>query len=520
MPKRSIAARGVPNSFEQVLADWAAAAKTVAPVELWCFLILGVVIFLVYLPGIAIPYYGDDVGWFDAVSNPWRHFVQVNADGWYRPLQAGIYTVVQKHFGLSTVPIHLAMLLIHALLCVLVIQATTDLGYGGVSALLAGVLMALSQANAFALLSNDTLSQVAGTFFGCLALWALARPHLRRRSAEGSAGMYLISIGAFAVALLFKETTSSFLPLLLCVVALINYREPHWRGFITRSLAMSLPFVVVFLGYLGIRTLVGANSPSFGTGGYQFHIGSNVILNVLMDFAALVLPVSSVTVYEALVARSTATLALIGGAAAFFVAVIAYGLWLKRRDWRPAIVVLMMLGSVFPMVIMNHVSELYVYNTTPFFSILAGIGLGAVLESEPLRRYVAAALSACILLLLAGQVTAIRDKALLMQENGERAARLVAAIGDYIRQVPPHGALLLVNPPKAELEYAVYLMPGFKVLEFEESYMKKIYGREDIDLSIVDEADLKSRPAIRDTVMLGLQGDTLTPLATSPKKAR
>jgi hypothetical protein len=50
--------------------------------------------------------------------------------------------------------------------------------------------------------------------------------------------------------------------------------------------------------------------------------------------------------------------------------------------------------------------------------------------------------------------------------------------------------------------------------------MKKIYGREDIDLSIVDEADLKSRPAIRDTVMLGLQGDTLTPLATSPKKAR
>ncbi len=506
----------MPNAFERAPTDSAITAKSVALVELGCFLILGLVIFLVYLPGIAIPYYGDDLGWIDAVSSPWRHFLQVNTDGWYRPLQAAIYTVVQKQFELSTIPIHVAMLFMHALLCVLVIKATADLGYGGVSALLAGVFMALSQANAFALLSNDTLSQVAGTFFGCLALWALASPYLRRPAPRGASIAYLVSVAAFGIALLFKETTSSFLPLLLCVVALINYRKFSLRGVITRSFVMAVPYICVFLCYLGVRALVGANSPSFGPGGYQFHVGTNIIINVLMDLSALVVPLSSVTVFEKLIERDLMTITVIATATLLFVAVIGYGLWLKRRDWKPAVVFVLMLGSLFPMVLMNHISELYIYNSTPFFSILAGIGLGAALECLQARRYVASALGGGILLLFASHVAAVRDKALLMQENGERATMLLDRLAPYFDQVPQNGALLLVNPRSSHAEYAVYLMNGFNVLQFGEAGIKKLHAREDIDLAIIDESGIARARQRPDALILGLDADGLK-LIAKPK---
>ena len=513
MRRKPSAARELPAAFEHASTDWPTVVKTITPVELWICLILGVVIFLVYLPGIAIPYYGDDLGWIDAASSPWRHFVQVNTDGWYRPLQAGIYTVVQKYFGLSTTPIHVLMFLVHALLCVLVVKATADLGYGGVAPLLAGVFMALSQANAFALLSNDTLSQVAGTFFGCLSLWALASPHLGRRALQSPAGVYLLSVAAFAVALFFKETTSSFLPLLLCVLALINYRRSSFRVFLTRSLAMSLPYISVFLAYFAVRVLVGANAPSFGPGGYHFRVGGNVIINVLMDMLALVVPTSSVVAFEAFANRSIVALALIAAGALLLIAVIGYGLWLKRRDWKPAVIFILMVGSVFPMVMMNHISELYVYNTTPFFSMLAGIGLGAVLESARPHRHLVFALGAGILVLFASHLAAIRDKALMMQENGERAVKLLERLGPYFAQVPRRGALVLVNPPAQKPEYAVYVMNGFNVLQYGEPYIKQVHGREDIEISIIDASELARARKSRDALILGLDGDSLRVIA-------
>src|SRR5581483_7879969 len=174
------------------------------------------------------------------------------------------------------------------------------------------------------------------------------------------------------------------------------------------------------------------------------------------------------------------------------------------------------LGSLFPMVLMNHISELYIYNSTPFFSILAGIGLGAALECLQARRYVASALGGGILLLFASHVAAVRDKALLMQENGERATMLLDRLAPYFDQVPQNGALLLVNPRSSHAEYTVYLMNGFNMLQFGEADIKKLHAREDIDLAIIDESGITRDRQRPDALILGLDADGLK-LIEKPK---
>lgn len=470
--------------------------------------ILGLAIFFVYLPGIGIPYFGDDFGWVDVSTAPLRHFVQVNADGWYRPIQASIYTVVQKNFGLNTVPIHLLNFLAHALLCWLIANSVTALGYAPATAFLAAFFMALSQANAFALLSNDTFSQVAGTFFGCLSLWGLLKWNRDPAAYAKPIVPYIVSVVAFALALLSKETTSSFFPILGCALLFQNYRAANKFASIKKVFLELIPFALVFLAYFIIRLLVGANSPSFGSGGYNFRIGLNVPINLLMDLFAAAVPASTVTAFEAFHAHDVATIALIASSTALSLLAVGYGLWLRRSDLKIAAGIIFLIGSAFPMVLMNHVSELYVYNLMPFFSILVGIGVSALLDASK-RVYIRQAIAAGFVLMLLSHIGAIRDKAALMQKNGERAAMLLQQIGPYVNEVPPGGELLLVNPSTGQTEYAVYLMPGFKALEFGESFIKKTYAREDISLRIVDEAEFKALKQRADAMILTVNGDTL-----------
>jgi hypothetical protein len=486
--------------------------------------VLALLVFCIYLPGVGIQYYGDDFGWIDASTAPLRHFVQVNADGWYRPLQASIYTIIQKNFGLNTVPIHLLNFLLHALLCCLIFRSMTELGYTLTPALSAAIFMALSQASAFALLSVDTFSQVAATFFGCVSVWGLLKWNTMRRERTASVKKitpYVVSIVAFALALLSKEAASSFFPILVCATIFRNYDAENKFRFIKKVFAESIPFAAVFFAYLVVHSHIGANSPSSGSGVYNFRIGSNLPINFLLDLFAVTVPISTVTIFEAFDKGETVIVGLAAGASMLLLFAVTYGLWLRRSDLKIAAVVVCLIGAAFPMILLNHVSELYVYNLMPFFSVLVGIGVSAILDAAK-RSYLKHAIVACCVLMLVSHIAAIRDKTSLMRKNGERAAMLIQQLGAYIDEVPPRGELLLLNPSTKQTEYAVYLMPGLKVLEFGESFIKKTYAREDITLRIIDESDFKESIDQHKTtaMILGLKGDTLSLIAKPGAKVK
>lgn len=476
--------------------------------------VLFLAILIVYLPGLGIPYYGDDFQHvFDGSASVLERFTHANPhpnSGWYRPLEDGYLAVVQKHFDRNTVPIHLLAVLLHALLCCLVLAAVMELGYPPAYAIIAAAFFAFSQAGAFALLSNDTLSQMMGAFFGCLALWALLK---RRRGAF----YYVIGVAAFALALLSKESGISFFPIIVLAIVVLDKKPGRYAMDWKRAVAEAAPYFAVLLVYLVSRVALSANQPAFGAARYQFRIGSNVFVNLAEDLFALAIPASTVAAFEAIQARDTALLGAIAASALVFLAVVGYGLWLRRRDARIYVIAIFLAGSAFPMVLMNHVSELYVYNSMPFFAALVGIGIGALWERAG-SAAARGALAGAMVVLIASHVVAIRGKAVLMRTNGDRASALFREVGAYIPRVPRNGQLLLLNPPEhSRGEYAVYRLNGFSVLEDGELLLKKTYGREDITLQIVDPGDPALVRLGTDTVVLGLEDGGLKLLNRPPK---
>ncbi|MBI4087762.1 hypothetical protein HY418_00020, partial [Candidatus Kaiserbacteria bacterium] len=133
--------------------------------------------FAVYGSGLAIPHYGDDfaVVLDSPASKIFYFFYNAHPSGWYRPTEASFHAAAQTLFGPSTVPIHAASILSHALLSWLVYILMMRLGFRKPQALLGASFMLFSQANVHPVLSNDTLAQVWSALFGFLSIWLLAQ---------------------------------------------------------------------------------------------------------------------------------------------------------------------------------------------------------------------------------------------------------------------------------------------------------------------------------------------------------
>lgn len=481
------------------------------------FLLLSVVGIAVYYPGMNIPYYADDFQFVFSppLPGPLHYFAHPLAEnGFYRPLQAAYLIAVQRLFGLNTVPVHVLQLLFHVILSLLVFKAVKKAGASLVQALLASLFMLLSQADVHAVLSNDTLSQVGGTLFGSLALWSVAKSLFSRES--GGAGRGRVPYRAafyLAVALFFKETSLSFVVMILALVALrANAGALKWLGIgdgsekaketnnrsVRRGVIVTVVSVLlVSIGYLVVRSLVVPTRPAFGAGNYDFHIGANVIRNIAMFAAASVLPFSTVKVFGALRDAGVGEIAGIFGSTFVLILAVFYGLRSSGKGRLGALASCFAAVSLFPVVLMNHVSELYVYNAMPFVSVVFGMGLGGAVTGLSRRRAGSIVATTIVILALLGNASAVRSKAVMMREAGTRAVDLVEEIVPFVREVPEGGRLILLNPPAAGTRYSIFLVGGFDCLRDGLGVLRRLSGREDLTVEIWNRSALRES-AIRD----------------------
>ena len=92
-------------------------------------------------------------------------------------------------------------------------------------------------------------------------------------------------------------------------------------------------------------------------------------------------------------------------------------------------------AALFPMVVLNHVSEAHAYNSMPFFCVLAGVGLGTVWAVLKGKRWRRIAFAALVVVFLAAHYGSTQSKTRLMVENGEQAAMLLSQIEPYVGDV-------------------------------------------------------------------------------------
>ena len=467
----------------------------------------------VYAIGLSASYYDDDYQFVFDQSPGWTlgdcFFRNIPGNNLWRPLQASFLWLVQQGAGLNTVPVHATQLALHVLLSWLVFLFLLDLRFARTQAALASLLMLVSQANVHAVSSNDTISQVGSTLFGYLSLWLMFRSLDGRNAASrgrltGASG-YVLSLLSLAVSCLWKESGLAFLPMVIAVIGVLSVREGRARA-LSKVLRLSVPFVVVAVVYVLARSRIVEAQASLGSEKYDFHIGANLVRNAAMFILAAAMPVSTVSAYTAV--KSGDALVLAGMIAATVVPFlpVARGLWSSRG--RSGVILLLgafFVIGLFPNVLLNHVSELYVYNSMPVVCALYGIGLGRCLDQARSKRPVYYAFAAFIALVLASHVFAVEGKVSLMKNCGERSDALLSQIEPFLKDVPEGGRLILLDPCNDEPEYSVFLQKGFGVIR-SMPRLNQMAGRDDFAVEIVDRCKVDEASYGADALLLILDG--------------
>jgi hypothetical protein len=271
---------------------------------------------------------------------------------------------------------------------------------------------------------------------------------------------------------------------------------PGWRrhASLPHLAARALPFILVMGAYLGMRAWLQIDRFTFGSGRYDLNLG---ILNVATNFGLFafqsVLPISSVTAYESFQDGATPTSVAIVAASGAVAAVLAAGIWRRRTEpWVLGVAACAIL-ALFPVVLMNRVSELYLYNAMPFVSALLGLALGDAAHGVLARpRGVWIAFVAA---LFAAHIWAVRAKVDLMRDSGERASALLAGLAPLLPEVPARGVLLLVNPARPSPEYAVFTMWGFNTLQTGTVRLQQMARRSDFETRIVRPDEVEAERA-------------------------
>jgi hypothetical protein len=482
-------------------------------------LVLAVTGLVVYFPGIGTRFYADDFAFsMDTTSTEglYRYFTRaVPWINFYRPFQGSFLWVVQRFAGPNTAAIHVVQIILHAYLSLLVFALIRKLGFSTRRAGIGSLFMMVSQANVHAVLSNDTFSQVCSTLFGFVSVCIVFDCMDGRRTPGPATKRRMAAVLFVVLSCLSKETGVAYVAVIGVVLALAGRgaRTGAWRRFV-RSY---IPFVLVAAAYAALWLAVVERNVSFGTGGDDIRIGANVVANIASFALAVTTPVSSVDFYVALETGNRAGSAAFLAATALFAVLVFAGLAVSGTRWRlVAALAALVVVSLFPAALLNHVSELYAYNAMPFVSVLAGIGFGGWFRPGARESLRGKAAAAGVILVFAAHSFAVGSKSVLMREAGEQSHDLLVQIESFVPLVPAGGRLVLVNPETDDVEYSVYRFNGFNVLCLGSWPVDAWSGRNDFTVTVLDQPSARQSPAVRGAaeIRLTLSGNAVTRVYT------
>lgn len=476
---------------------------------LWLLVLAGVAL-AVFGAGLHIGYYSDDFSYYirPLPSDPFYFFYNQNPGVvFYRPLQSAFVLAVQSLWGLETLAIHLVTLLCHVVLSWLVAVTVVRLGYTRLQAQIGSSYILLAQVGTYAVLSNDTLSQVGGVLFGCLAPWLLYFPGRNGGSAQADREKrpailyYLLALISLAISLSLKETSTAYLAIVGIALLVVNLERLPRRQALLRTALQLIPFILLVGLYMVVRSQFVTGSVQFGDSRYDLNLGLNIPKNIALFLVASSTAHSSVDAFVALQQKDVPMLVAIAIPVMLFAGLVCRGLWLVRRDRPVAILLLLYFFGFFPAILFNRVSEHYIYNSFPFLAALVGIAAGGIYQrTKAVRGRVALGVAMGLLLVI--HVVSIQSKMALMQANGERAADLLEQLRPIVQSAPPNSMVSLVNPPNPAIEYSIYIMTDFDLLEAGFPGIQTWLGRPDLKMDIREHSDSSLTRGGNDSLML------------------
>jgi hypothetical protein len=198
---------------------------------------------------------------------------------------------------------------------------------------------------------------------------------------------------------------------------------------------------------------------------YAFRFGSNVVKNLRLFAGETILPVSTVTVLQAGFYLKYLLLICVSIFTSIYVILLGFGLWKSDRKYLVKRLCILILCSWFPAILLNHISELYIYNSLFYLAVLFGISAEYYWEEMSKRPSVVFA-CVCLLFLIAGitNTVGVDEKASLMKKEGDRAAILLPQIILLTKHIPEKEWIYLVGQQDSGFGYSKFVSPCFDVL--------------------------------------------------------
>ena len=472
------------------------------------FIVLAVIIFGIYCPGIGTNYFNDDFKFvFKDPSSKIFHFFNHTNPGihTYRPFQAMFSALTQVFFGMETWSIQFIQICFHILFCFLLYLFIQEIGFNRLAALIASLYMGINQINAQTVLGNDTFVHLMAALFGALSLLYIYKSQKEETNKRSYKKYYWFALLFFAFSLFMKETAIAFLLIIASVLLIQKIKYLRKRFFWKRYILLVLPFCIIFYFYYVIRSFVVLPASYSTQDVYTIGLGLHVIKNLILQISSAVVPWSSTYVYFSFLSKNVLRIAWIAITSLIFCLSFLYGL--LRATNKRILIIISLIGimALFPTFLLRHVSELYTYTAMPYFSILIGVGLAQLIKKIITRGRKSHIFVMYILVfsLIASQMSAVREKAFLMKRNGERSSEMLQQIKPWLSKIPRGGELILVNQKTGEKEYSLFFLKGFNVIEYgANNILHLIANRNDFGVRIIDETGLSEMSSSQNKLFL------------------
>jgi hypothetical protein len=245
--------------------------------------LLIVVSIAVYYPALSAAFFDDDYQWL--VSSWSFHPGQLVAFGsmshFYRPVIDTYFGVLTPLLGGSPLLFHAASIGIHVANVLVVFALAARIGGDRLYGFATALLFAVQPSDIDAIAWVGALAEAIGAFFGCLSLLWFLRWRDRHEPR-----FRVLSVIAFALALLTHESSVMFLPVLVLMDYLLLWRVQEDPPFTPQSRAAAfVPFIALTVVYLGIDLWINSRNYVISQGHYTF--GWHVVTNALNYITAL-----------------------------------------------------------------------------------------------------------------------------------------------------------------------------------------------------------------------------------------
>lgn len=424
---------------------------------LFILLALGVFLFILS-PGINTKLYSDNFIMEHSSNYGWSHYFETPDGRNYRPLKYCFFAWAFDLAGKQTWVIHGIQIILHLGFAALIFYGIFKIGFSKKIALIAVLVFCFSQLIPFPLLSSHSFDQITSTFSGVTALLFLVLYF----SSESNVSIiyYILALFSFGLCLLSKETGTSFSIILslFILVKCIGMSKPVLKK-LFYVILLEIPFSLILLNYILLRLVLSANMPTIGGDNYNFSFGINIINNFALLFYALITPISTVDTFIAYYNNNLSYIFFSVFFTFVIFLIICLGIIYNKNNFGELIflIVCIFLAQI-PMVFMNHVSELYLYNSLPFFSGVAAISFVNIFnkfKNIPLAKLF---FSLMFISLILANSCASFSKAGMMKANGEKAYKMAQQLKNIIQQSPAVKNIVIIDPFFYQPQYSAFLM--------------------------------------------------------------